>query len=283
MHYFRSGRGRPLLLLHGLGGNWRSWSPILGHLTAYRDVIAPDLPGFGETPQLSGPTSIPALVDAVVDFLDRHRLIGVDAVGSSLGGRLVLELARRHAVGTTVALDPGGFWTRSQRHVFYVSTAAWAWLARHLRPMLPLLTSDAVMRTLFFSHLSVRPWRLSPLLLRDQLGAMAAPGFDEILRQTTYTEPPRGLAARAMNAPIIIGWGRKDRICSPSEAQRALALFPGAHVYWFEDSGHYPMWDVPAETIRLILASTGGIDLVEAHAKAPSPRSTPTHLALAHA
>jgi len=40
MHYFRSGSGRPLLLLHGLGGNWRSWSPILAALTAHRDVIA---------------------------------------------------------------------------------------------------------------------------------------------------------------------------------------------------------------------------------------------------
>jgi len=283
MHYFRSGSGRPLLLLHGLGGNWRSWSPILAALTAHRDVIALDLPGFGETPALSGTASITALADAVIEFLDRHPLFGVDAVGSSLGGRLALELARRQAVGTTVALDPGGFWSRSQRHLFYVSMSASAWLARHLQPLLPFLTADALMRTLLFSRVSVRPWRLSAELLRDQLGAMAAPGFDELLRQTTYTEPPRGLAPGSMTAPIIIGWGRQDRICAPREAERALALFPGAHVYWFEDSGHYPMWDVPAETVQLILASTGGVDAAEAVAATRAPKTTTAHLALAEA
>jgi pimeloyl-ACP methyl ester carboxylesterase len=43
----------------------------------------------------------------------------VDVVGSSMGARLVLELARRRGmVGGVVALAPEGFWQGSQRHVF---------------------------------------------------------------------------------------------------------------------------------------------------------------------
>jgi pimeloyl-ACP methyl ester carboxylesterase len=50
MHHVRLGHGRPLLLIHGLGGTWRSWLPVLDRLAAEREVIAVDLPGFGETP-----------------------------------------------------------------------------------------------------------------------------------------------------------------------------------------------------------------------------------------
>lgn len=57
--------------------------------------------------------------------------------------------------------------------------------------------------------------------------------------------------------PIVIGWGRKDRVCLPVQASRAQTLFPNARLHWFDDGGHFPQWDQPDETARLILASTG--------------------------
>ena len=52
LHHVRRCAGQPLLLIHGLGSSWRSWSPILPALEAEREVIAVDLSGFGETPAL---------------------------------------------------------------------------------------------------------------------------------------------------------------------------------------------------------------------------------------
>lgn len=78
-------------------------------LAVHREVTAVDLPGFGETPPLAGEVSIATLADALTEFLSDHDLSGVDLVGSSMGARLVLELARRGVGGATVALDPGGF------------------------------------------------------------------------------------------------------------------------------------------------------------------------------
>ena len=43
----RIGSGAKLLLVHGLGGSWESWSLILDGLAAHREVIALDLPGHG--------------------------------------------------------------------------------------------------------------------------------------------------------------------------------------------------------------------------------------------
>jgi pimeloyl-ACP methyl ester carboxylesterase len=55
---------------------------------------------------------------------------------------------------------------------------------------------------------------------------------------------------------VVIGWGRLDRICLPAQAARAQKLFPDARLHWFEQCGHYPHWDQPAETARLILETT---------------------------
>ena len=57
-------------------------------------------------------------------------------------------------------------------------------------------------------------------------------------------------------SPVVIGWGRKDRLCLPRQANRAMAAFPDAAMHWFEASGHFPMWDQPDETVRLILEAT---------------------------
>ena len=57
-------------------------------------------------------------------------------------------------------------------------------------------------------------------------------------------------------APVVIGWGRKDRLCLPQQADRAIKAFPEATMHWFERSGHFPMWDQPEETVRVILDAT---------------------------
>ncbi len=110
MHAVRRGQGRPLLLIHGLGGSWRSWSTILLALAEEREVIAIDLPGHGATPADPDSGTFMGLANSVDAFITEQGLSGIDIVGSSMGARLALELARRGKVGAVVALDPGGFW-----------------------------------------------------------------------------------------------------------------------------------------------------------------------------
>ena len=261
MHHVRHGRGRPLLLIHGLGGTWRSWAPVLDGLAAEREVIAVDLPGFGKTAPLAGEVSIRTLADAVTAFLQARDLIGVDAVGSSMGARLVLELARRGGVlGGVVSLDPGGFWHGWQRHFFYSSIWLSIRLVRLLQRPLPSLTANAVSRSLLFAQFSAHPWDIPPALALDELRSYAAsPSFDELLYQLAYGETQQGAPRGSITQPLVIGWGRRDRVCFPSQARRALAMFPDAHLHWFDRCGHFPQWDSPRETVRLVLDAMRGV------------------------
>jgi pimeloyl-ACP methyl ester carboxylesterase len=149
------------LLVHGLGAGWLSWSPILDELAESREVIAVDLPGFGETPPLTGELSIATLTDSVADFIRESGLDGVATVGQSMGGRMVLELARRGVGGDTVALDPGGFWSDREVVVFGATLRPSIALVRAARGMLPALLGSFAGRTLLLAQLSARPWALS--------------------------------------------------------------------------------------------------------------------------
>ena len=258
MHHIRRGSGKPLLLIHGLGGSVRSWDTIADALSAERELIIPDLPGFGQTPPLPGSPSIERLADALGAFLDKHDLKGVDAVGSSMGARLALELARRKEVGATVALDPGGFWTTKEVRVFGASVSLSVKLVRLLNPLLPKLTASPIARTLLFAQFSARPWALSADTALTELSSfVASESFDSTLRELVNGPTQPGLAKGEASGPIVIGWGRRDWVTLPRQAKRAAARFPDARLHWFEGSGHFPHWDVPDETARTILAATG--------------------------
>lgn len=262
MNFVRRGHGKPLLLAHGLGGSWRSWEPILNSLAKHREVIAVDLPGHGSSPPLPGPHSVKTLADALARFLKEMDLAGIDAAGCSMGGRLVLELARRgNILGAVVALDPDGFWKGWQRHFFYGSMYLCIRLLRGLKPLLPGLARHNISRVLLLKQFATYPWRLSPRIVEQELQSLAScPVFDEVLWELAYGEAPKGTLRHSMPHPLVIGWGDRDRVCFSSESQKALDLFPDAQFYGFHPCGHFPQWEAPQDVVHLILSATAEAD-----------------------
>ena len=276
-HTVRRGSGKPLLLVHGIGGSWASWGPVIDRLiTGGREVIAIDLPGHGQTPPLSGPVSIGTLADAVTEYLREESLLGIDAVGSSMGARLVLELVRRGGIlGAVVSLDPGGFWEGWEIPVFYHSVAASVRLVRALQPVMPAITSSPIGRTALFAQFSAHPWSLpSDLTLTEMRSFAASPSFDELLGNLAPGEVPRGSPQGSILAPLVLGWGAHAPVCLPRQAARVLAKFPDAQLFWFPNCGHFPQWDQPELAARLILAATSGNPLPQPERREKSTSST---------
>lgn len=265
IHFIRRGLGKKILLIHGLGGNCRTWEPVLDSLARNREVIALDLPGWGDSPPLNGETSVSTLADAVTEFLQENDLLGIDAVGSSLGARLVLELARRGGVlGAVVALDPTGFWQGWERKVFYDSTFVSINVLRTFQPFLRGIVYNRLSRFVLLSRLAERPKKVLPeALLASLQGSVGSPVFDEMLFQLAYGEAPIGAPQGSIPHRLVIGWGRQDHVCFSRQAERAIVKFPDAELYWFEDCGHYPHWEQPDETVRVILDATESKSIIE--------------------
>ncbi len=110
LNHVRQGHGDPLILLHSLGGSLVQWSPVMDRLAAEREVIAVDMPGFGESPELPDGVSPRAanLATAVLDFYDALGIEGKPAVaGISLGGWVAIECARQGGASAAVGPLPG--------------------------------------------------------------------------------------------------------------------------------------------------------------------------------
>ena len=256
LHSERLGTGRPLLMVHGLGANLRTWDPLLSALRGSRELILVDLPGHGRSAPLAGRQTVEAYADALAAFVQSQGLTTADLVGSSVGGRLVLELTRRGIGRHCVALDPGGFWRGWETRWLHWTLAASIRLVRLLRPFHPGLSRYAVTRTLLLAQLSARPWLLPPQLVVEELQSLAAtPVFDSMLRELARGPLQQGSAKTP--GLVTIGWGRQDYLLLPRQTARARAAFPSARLYWFERCGHFPHWDQPAETARVILETVG--------------------------
>ena len=243
--------------MHGLGAGLRSWDPVIDALAAHREVIAVDLPGFGQTAPLAGEVSIATLADSVERFIDDQGLDGVATAGQSMGGRIVLELARRGIGGDTVSLAPGGFWTERELAAFGYTLRPSIALVRALRGALPALLSNPVSRTALLAQLSAHPWSLTrQTVLPDLLGLADAPATDAAMDALTKGPKQKGAPIGTAPGRVTIGWGRRDLVTVPRQAHRAAAAFPGATLHWFPRCGHFPQWDAPNEAVELILAST---------------------------
>lgn len=90
-----AGAGTPVLLLHGFPHDRTLWSPQLAAPPSGTRLIAPDLPGFGESARIDVP-SLDEWADWCMAFCDALALTRVVVAGLSMGGYLAFSLWRRH-------------------------------------------------------------------------------------------------------------------------------------------------------------------------------------------
>ncbi|MFI1102934.1 alpha/beta fold hydrolase [Streptomyces melanogenes] len=251
--YRRAGSGDPLLLLHGIGHHRQAWDPVFDLLAAERDVIAVDLPGFGESPAL--PEGVSYDLRSVVPTLGALcEELGIErphVAGNSLGGLLALELGREKLVRSVTALSPAGFWTQAERRYAFATLTAMRRGARLLPlPAIERLSRSAAGRAALTSTIYARPGRRSPeAVVAETLALREATGFDETLAagvRVRFTDDVPGV-------PVTVAWGSKDRLLLRRQGIRAKHTLPGARLVRLPGCGHVPMNDDPALVARVIL------------------------------
>ena len=94
---WNAGGGTPLLLLHGGSGSWRHWVKQIGWLAETRMVIAPDLPGLGESDDPPDPQEPATIADVLLAGLQGQSLC--DVAGFSFGASVAGHVAARLAPG----------------------------------------------------------------------------------------------------------------------------------------------------------------------------------------
>ena len=233
--------------MHGIGGTRRIWDPVVAPLAAAYEVIAVDLPGFGDSPALpDGAAHDPATLARVLGhLLDARGVAAAHVAGSSLGAWIALELARQGRALSVTSLCAAGFWSRPLLGDGDLPRKPGRALARALLPVMgPLLRTKTGRRAALGMNMA-HPERVSHAQALDIVRAYAlAPGYPTTnlaMRRAVFAGPA------GIDVPVTLAWGERDRLVRPPRVPP-----PGWRTVLLPDCGHLPMWDDPALVARVI-------------------------------
>jgi pimeloyl-ACP methyl ester carboxylesterase len=254
----RAGRGRPMVLIHGLGSDRHIWGPVMPALSARHEVFALDVPGFGDSPPLPDkrePT-VPALADAVERELDSLGVRRPHLVGNSMGGWISLELARRGVARSVVALSPAGAHTISEGRRENLSLATTRLGARVVAPLgrLPFLLPP--LKALGLRQMFAKPGNVSPEAAAAATRSYARSPSLGATRRWMSSHNPEGLDE--ISCPVLIAWGTEDRLLTKRQAPRWVAEIPGSKLRLLPGLGHAPQYDDPELVSSMILEFAAG-------------------------
>jgi pimeloyl-ACP methyl ester carboxylesterase len=240
-HYLEGGRGEPLVLLHGFNADADHFCRVAACLRPHFRILAPDLPGFGDTRFEDLPSfRIEDVARRVFDWLDALGVQRVYLGGNSMGGYLAVAMARQapERVRALWLLAPGGLHTARLSPVFEEVAEE-----RHN----PLVVRNASDFRRLMDYCFVRPpWIPGPLLrflaLRTMRHAVRAQRIFDAMR---YDSRPLEDLARDLATPTLIIWGQADQVLHPSGADLLAELMPSTRVLVVEKIGHLPMLEAP--------------------------------------
>ena len=226
-----AGDGVPMLLLHGFPMDRSLWAPQLAAPIAGIRMIAPDLPGFGESHSTDVP-SMDAWADWTADLLDALRLDRVILGGLSMGGYLCLSMWRRHPerVRALVLADTRagadsevarGKRREMQQLVLTEGTGA---VAEKMIPGLVGKTTRAS-RPEVVGTLDAMMRRASVTGVHDALDALR-------------TRPDSTPLLAGINVPTLIVCGDEDVLTPPGESRAMHAAIPHSTLGIIPQAGH---------------------------------------------
>ncbi|WP_412069220.1 alpha/beta fold hydrolase [Rubrivirga sp. IMCC43871] len=240
-----------LVALHGIGASKDHWARLAALLRDRVRVVAPDLPGFGESDG-TGDLSMAGQAETVIAFLDAIGLGRVHLAGSSMGGRIAAELAHRapERLRSLWLLAPAGADGDRPSEMIEGLFAGEG---------VPLFarTPDEYAASVAFSMR--RPPPIPRPALRV-LAAESAAAYDRTVGVFCDMSLEMGLGltteelVAGLPVPLLVTWGDEDRVLHPSGATTLAAGVADATVHRLAGIGHLPMMEAPRQTAAAFAA-----------------------------
>ena len=245
-HYLEGGpdAAEVVLLLHGFGGEKDNWTRFLKHLTKRYRVIAPDLPGFGESARHPDwDYSLVPQRDRVQGFVRALELGRYHLAGHSMGGHLAILFTQEYpAQVISLALFNNGGIVSPNESEFMRR------LQQGENPLVIRSNEDfESMMAMVFVKPPFAPWPVKKVLAQRSIANADFNQniFESLLRDfETNLEP----VLAAVESPVFILWGDSDNILDVSSVSVMQRALPDANVVIMKDMGHVPMLERPAET-----------------------------------
>jgi len=248
LHYLEAGRGAPVVLLHGLGGDGSRWKHNVDALAKDFHVFTLDQIGFGQSDKPLANYHTGMLAEFLVGFLKAVNVPKASLVGNSMGASVALYTAARFpdAVDRIVLADGGGFRSASAGPAPAPTPEA-----AHRRQIQNSVTREETrefFRILFHHKELVTDQMVDEQLAMRLRSAYAIGKMQEAGDRGSLTEEQ----VRAVKAPTLIVWGKYDELSNPAGADRLERTIPGSRKVIIDDCGHMPQAEKADEFNRLV-------------------------------
>jgi pimeloyl-ACP methyl ester carboxylesterase len=220
----------PIVVLHGWGAHIEAVGPILAALEGAADVIALDLPGFGESEPPPEPWDVDSYARFIIHFLDEMAVERAHLVGHSHGGRVSIALAadEPERVGRLLLVDSAGI--PPKRGWRYRRRVAVAKLGRLIGK---LGTPGRRLQERMRARVASRDYLEASEAMRGT--------FRLVIAADLRDRMPR------IAAPTLLVWGDGDDDTPLWMGQEMEQLIPDAGLVVLEGAGHYSYADSPGQ------------------------------------
>lgn len=245
-HYLEGGPedADVLLLLHGFGGDKDNWTRYSNTLTGKYRVIAPDLPGFGESARHPDwDYSLKPQRARVNGFVQALGLERFHVTGNSMGGQLaaLYTIEYPEQVISLALFNNAGIFAPDESDMLRA-------LKKGENPLVINSVEDFDRLIAFVTHKEpFVPWPMKGVLAQAALDHAEFNQyiFDFIASDRTSDLEP---ILAGIDSPVLILWGEYDRVLDVSSVEVMRPLLPQAEIVIMKDTGHAPMLERPAQT-----------------------------------
>ena len=245
--YYDSGAGRPIVFLHSFGHNKTMWSPQLTHFLerGFR-VIAPDMPGHGDSSFDPAHHTVDLIAQAYVELLEHLDLRRVVLAGISMGGYVALRMwARRPGLIGGLVLSN----TKAESDSEEIVARRRAQIASIEQKGIETFIREGAPKRLSPKTLERRPWVLDAITMMNlTVSAEAnAATLDAMARKADDTA-----TLATIDVPALITSGSDDIFIPKTSAGTLAGGIRGARTHVIADTGHVSSLENPSDYNRVV-------------------------------
>lgn len=261
--YVEKGKGRPIIFIHGLGGNLSHWLKSVQELSDKFCCIAIDLPGYGhssKTFNTGDKDQMQFFADAITSFIQKKKLKKVALAGHSMGGQIavIVALQQPSLISKLILAAPAGLETFTQNEGTLIINAT--------PPTVFEKQDEAAVRLSYKQNFYAQPADVEALI-QDRLRLKNCPGFTQYT--TTVSNSIKGMLAHPvrnelnnLSQPVLVIFGENDalipnRILHPQLTRETLlkestAQIKDVKIVTVPQAGHLLQFERPSEINKAI-------------------------------
>ncbi|MFA5895273.1 MAG: alpha/beta hydrolase [Candidatus Shapirobacteria bacterium] len=259
MHYATSGKGRPLLFVHGWTNNWKGYIPMAQYLYKDYQFIGVDLPGFGDSDRLDS-YNLKSQADYLAGFINEMKIKKPVVVGHSMGAYVVSTFYSRHPnVASHIILIAPMFLKNNKTAMVKVMGVMYRLLRKSKLAMSAVKRIVDTKRYTYFTAKHINMYKFDKKIIDET-------GFEGKLKASKEVYVDMGMAISKTHIddliekntiPVDLIFGKFDKLTNATQARKLLDGRGKYNIEEVDEAGHVLTVEQPEETVKRLVKLIG--------------------------